>query len=240
MIRTRNRVSDARERLAFVLGIQGREVDVVGSLTSAAPTAAPAYAAALAAAIANRPELAELRKNRAMAEELVRISRAGDKPRLDLGADAGYRAIDMDGKTGDGTAWSAGLQLTWPVFDGGRTKGAVQRTESDARSIGLEEQRFLDALALETRTGVDAVREAAAIVEALGGTVVEAERLLAMAEKGFELGVKVRLDVDDAQLNLVQARAGLARGRRDLAAAQVNLKWITGELSPAPQKTGKP
>ena len=84
------------------------------------------------------------------------------------------------------------------------------------------------------------MREAAAIVEALGGTVAEAERLLAMAEKGFELGVKVRLDVDDAQLNLVQARAVLARGRRDLAAAQVNLKWITGELSPAPAaKTDK-
>jgi len=239
VIRTANRVSDARERLAFVLGIQGRKVDVVGSL-SAASTVAPSYDAALAAAIANRPELAELRKNRAMAEEMVRIERAGNKPRLDLGADAGYRALDMDGRTGDGTTWSAGVRLTWPVFDGGRTKGAVQRTESDARSIGLEERRFIDALALETRTGVDAVHEAAAIVEALGGTVAEAERLLAMAEKGFELGVKVRLDVDDAQLNLVQARAVLARGRRDLAAAQVNLKWITGELSPAPAaKTDK-
>ena len=61
-----------------------------------------------------------------------------------------------------------------------------------------------------------------------------------MAEKGFELGVKVRLDVDDAQLNLVQARAGLARGRRDLLAAQVNLRWVTGELSPAPSASPSP
>ena len=142
----------------------------------------------------------------------------------------------MDGRTGDGNTWNAGLRLTWPVFDGGRTKGAVARTESETRSIGIDEARFLDALALETRTGVDAVREAAAIVEALDGTVAEAERLLAMAEKGFELGVKMRLDVDDAQLNLLQARAALARGRRDLLAAQVNLRWVTGELSPAPQR----
>jgi outer membrane protein TolC len=41
----------------------------------------------------------------------------------------------------------------------------------------------------------------------------------------------MRLDVDDAQLNLLQARIGLARGRRDLLTAQVNLKWVTGELS---------
>jgi HAE1 family hydrophobic/amphiphilic exporter-1 len=194
----------------------------------------PDHAAAFLTATTNRPELAELRKNRAMSEEMVRITRAENKPRLDFGADVGWRALEMDGRTGDGNTWNAGLRLTWPVFDGGRTRGAVARTESESRSIGIDEARFLDALALETRNSVEAVREAAAIVEALGGTVVEAERLLAMAEKGFELGVKVRLDVDDAQLNLVQARAVLARGRRDLLAAQVFLRWVTGELSPAP------
>jgi HAE1 family hydrophobic/amphiphilic exporter-1 len=232
VIRAENRVSAARERLAFVLGVRGREVDVSGSLAAATAAATlPGYGAAFQAAAERRPELAELRKGRAMSEQLVRVTRAGNKPRLDLGADLGWRAVNMDGRPGDGGTWSAGLRMTWPFFDGGRTKGAVARTESETRSLANDEARFLDALALETRTGVDAVREAAAIVEALGGTVVEAERLLAMAEKGFELGVKVRLDVDDAQLNLLQARAGLARGRRDLLAAQVNLRWVTGELS---------
>jgi len=232
VIRTANRVSAALERLAFVLGVRGRQVDVSGSLAAATATSAlPDSTAALEMATANRPELAELRKERAMSEELVKITRAGNKPRLDLGADLGWRAVDMDGRTGDGSTWSAGLRMTWPVFDGGRTKGAVARTESETRSLGLGEDRFLDALALETRTGVDAVREAAAIVAALDGTVAQAARLLTMAEKGFELGVKMRLDVDDAQLNLLQARAGLARGRRDLLIAQINLRWVTGELS---------
>ena len=229
VIRAANRVYAARERLAFVLAVRGREVDVTGSLaTAAADAATPDYAMAFQAAVLNRPELAELRKGRAMSEELVRIARAGNKPRLDLGADLGWRALVMDGRRGDGSTWSAGLRLTWPVFDGGRTEGAVARTQSETRSLGLDEERFLDALALETRTGVDAVHEAAAIVEALDGTVKEAERLLAMAEKGFELGVKMRLDVDDAQLNLLQARAGHARGRRDLLVAQANLRWLIG------------
>ena len=232
MIRAAHQVSAARERLAYVLSVRGREIDVSGSLATAASVATPPdYAAAFQAAVNSRPELAELRKGRAMSEELVRIARAGNKPRLDLGADLGWRDVSMDGRTGEGNTWNAGLRMTWPLFDGGRTKGAVARSESETRSLGLDEARFLDSLALETRTGVDAIRDAAAIVAALDGTVAEAERLLAMAEKGFALGVKVRLDVDDAQLNLVQARAGLARGRRDLLAAQVNLKWTTGELA---------
>jgi len=40
----------------------------------------------------------------------------------------------------------------------------------------------------------------------LSGTVNQAERPLAMAEKGFELGMKIRLEVEDAELNLLQAK----------------------------------
>ena len=232
VIRTANRVGAAREALAFAIGIGRKPVEAAGSLESMAVAAAaqPDYATAFRTAAASRPELAELRKQRAMSSEYERVVRAGNKPRVDFGADYGWRSVDMDGSQGDGTTWSAGVQLTWPVFDGGRTQGAVAQAESDTRNLGIDEARFLDSLALETRTGIDAVRDAAAIVEALGGTVGEAERVLAMAEKGFELGVKTRLDVDDALLNLLQARASLARGRRDLLVAQINLRWVMGQL----------
>ena len=49
--------------------------------------------------------------------------------------------------------------------------------------------------------------------------MTQAERLLYMAEKGYEYGVKTKLDVDDAQLNLVQARGNLARSKRDYLVA---------------------
>ncbi|MGE0919822.1 TolC family protein [Trichlorobacter lovleyi] len=42
-------------------------------------------------------------------------------------------------------------------------------------------------------------------ITALSGTVKQAERLLQMAEKGVEYGVKTRLEVDDAQTNLLRA-----------------------------------
>ena len=41
---------------------------------------------------------------------------------------------------------------------------------------------------------------------------------------------KIRLEVDDAELNLNQARGNLALARRDYLAALVNLKWTTGVL----------
>ena len=51
-----------------------------------------------------------------------------------------------------------------------------------------------------------------------------------MAEKGYELGVKTRLEVEDAQLNLMYARGNLAKAQRDLAVARVNVDWVAGTL----------
>jgi len=60
--------------------------------------------------------------------------------------------------------------------------------------------------------------------------VGQAERLLYMAEKGYEYGVKTKLDVDDAELNLVKAKGNLARAKRDFLVASVNLERAKGAL----------
>jgi outer membrane protein TolC len=51
-----------------------------------------------------------------------------------------------------------------------------------------------------------------------------------MAEKGRELGVKSRLEVDDALLNVRAAEANLARARRDELVARTNLAYVQGAL----------
>jgi HAE1 family hydrophobic/amphiphilic exporter-1 len=136
-----------------------------------------------------------------------------------------------------GTTWNAGVIASVPVFDGNRTRGRVAQAESDLARIAQDEAKLRESMTLEVRTAVNAVREAAEIVSALTGTVTQAERLLFLAEKGFELGVKTRLEVQDAELNLAAARANLARAQRDYRVARVTLDWVTGTLdggSPSP------
>ena len=77
---------------------------------------------------------------------------------------------------------------------------------------------------------MDAVKENAQIVKGLSGTVEQAEKVLFMANKGFEYGVKTKLDVDDAQQGLNQSRGNLARAKRDYLVAQVNLLYAEGVL----------
>lgn len=228
-IRTGNQIRTARERLRFLLAIEEGEADVTGSLM-AELSSYRSYEEAFALAREKRPDLADLRYRVGVARELVVIAGAQDKPRIDLKGTYGWNYLEQPMVFGDGPSWAVGVQLSYPFFDGFRTKGKVAQAESDLQRLRIDEAKRIDAVALEVREAVNAVRESEEIVRSLAGTVSQAERLLAMAEKGYELGVKTRLEVEDAELNLQQAKSSLSRSRRDYLVSRVNLDWVTGIL----------
>lgn len=229
VIRTENLIKTNRDQLSFLLGIEGEAVDVSGSLDTVV-AAPPSYEENLQIARTRRPELTDLRYRLGIYNELLTIAAADNKPRLDLKGSAGWHQLDVGGLRGDGAAWNIGVYLSFPFFDGFKTDGKVQQARSDLATKRIEEQKLLDAISLEVRNAIHSVGEAGEIVTALTGTVRQAERLREMAEKGYEYGVKIRLEVDDAQLNLLQAQSNLARARRDYLAARTNLEWTTGRL----------
>lgn len=228
VIRTENLIRISRDNLRFLMG-HAQEVDVKGSLETAI-TSYPKYENAVEVAVKNRPELSDLRHRIGVAQELVKIAQAGDKPRLDFKAGYGWRDLDLGREQANGSAWSAGLFVTYPIFDGMRTRGQVSQAKSNVATLKIEETKLLDSISLEVRDACNAVQEAGEIVKALSGTVSQAERLLYMAEKGYEYGVKTRLDVEDAEFNLVQAKGNLARSQRDYVVSRVNLEWVVGTL----------
>ena len=73
----------------------------------------------------------------------------------------------------------------------------------------------------------------------LDAIAVECEAI-SKRSKGYELGGKTRLEVQDAEQNVNQARANLAVAQRDYRLARVNLDWVAGVLDggapPAPVK----
>lgn len=231
VIRSEHSIRTAREKLRFLLALEGQDLDVVGSLDST-PEPPLMYQNALETARKHRPELSDAKLRIGIYNELVTIADADNKPRIDLRGSAGWHWLDVSSagirRDENGAAWNAGVFLTFPFFDGFRTSGRVTQAKSELRTRQIEESRLQDAVALEVRDAGNAVSEATEIVQALSGTVRQAERLVLMAEKGYEFGVKIRLEVDDAQLNLVLARSNLARAQRDYRVAQVNLQWAMG------------
>jgi outer membrane protein TolC len=229
-IRTENQVRDTVDRLRFLLAFEGDGLDVTGNLEESDVTTIPAYEFIYKTALEHRPEVLDLHHRFSIAGELVGIAAAEDKPRLEFKGAYGWKGLEIGDMDLNGKAWNAGLFLTFPFFDGLRTKGKVAQAESDLSSLKIDEAKLADSISLQAREALNAVREAKEIVDALSGTVAQAEKLLYLSEKGYEFGVKIRLEVEDAELKLQQAKGNLSRAWRDYRAARVNLLWAMGVL----------
>ncbi|TCK60889.1 TolC family protein [Seleniivibrio woodruffii] len=225
VISYRNSLTVARDNLKFILGVD-YEVEVQGELKPADIKPAD-YDSALKSALANRPEILDKKLMVDFNRELVQVSKAGDKPRVDFSGS--FDRIKLDGEDEKNlTNWSAGVNLSFPFFDGMATKGKIIQAESDLRRTKLQQLQAEDSVSLDVRQAVSRVKEAVEVIEASEGTVSEAEKLLDMAEKGYRFGVKTKLDVDDAEYNLRSSRVRLAQAWRDYRVQYANLLWSAG------------
>ncbi|MDO8281029.1 MAG: TolC family protein [Thermodesulfovibrionia bacterium] len=229
-IRTENRIREALDRLRFLLASEDKSIDVTGSLEPVDVPTVLDYEAVYSKALENRPEVKDLRFRINIAGELVTMANSEDKPQLEFRGGYGWKDLNSRNMDMNGNAWSAGMFLSFPFFDGMHTSGKVTQAESDLRSIKIDEEKLANSIALQTRQALNNVQESKEIVDALSGTVKQAEKLLFMSEKGYELGVKIRLEVEDAELNLRQAKVNLSQAWRDYLASQVNLLWVMGVL----------
>src|SRR5512145_257097 len=127
-IRTENAIRTAHDRLRVLLALDDDTIEASGSLT-AAVSPVRTYQEAISLAQARRPDLADMKCRVKMSRELVAVYAAQNKPRLDLKGIYGWNRIDQGWDQGDGAVWSAGVYLTYPLFDGLGTRGRVAQAE---------------------------------------------------------------------------------------------------------------
>jgi HAE1 family hydrophobic/amphiphilic exporter-1 len=231
VIRTANLVLIALDRLRLVLAEEKLDLDVDGTL-EAELVEVPPFDEAVRTALERRPDVKGLERAVGIYREFVKIRNADDKPRLDLRASAGWSWFEASSFQADGKVWGTGVYLTFPFFDGLATRGRVVQARSDLSRAELDFAKARDGVYVEVRTALDQAKVAAEVVRALSGTVAQARRLLEMSETGLDLGVKTRLDVDDALVNARQAEGNLAKAKRDYIVALASLKYAQGTLLP--------
>lgn len=222
-----NDIRFARDRLRYYMGVT-EDFDIKGELV-VQPQKPEPLEVVLARAKEKRPEVAFQNSRLGVFTELRTVAKAGNKPRVDFKSNFGWTGFDEIDRNHPWQRWDAGIFISVPIFDGFQTKGKVMQAESRISTTRYELDKLLDNIALDARSAINRVDEASQIVTALKETASQAERLLQMAETGFRNGVKTKLEVDDAESNLLSARTNLLKARRELIAARIRLLWIMGE-----------
>jgi outer membrane protein len=157
---------------------------------------------------------------------------AGHLPSLDLVA-ARSRGRETTGIDSRSDSNYVGLSLTVPIIAGGATTSLVR----EAAALHNEARHKLDAARL---TAEQLAREAylnvvagLAQISALQAAERSSQLALESNRLGYEVGVRINIDVLNAQQQLFAAQRDLAKARNDTLLASLQLRAAVGGLQPA-------
>jgi outer membrane protein TolC len=122
-----------------------------------------------------------------------------------------------------------GVNVSWPLFDGLRTKGNLDLARAQARLADAELTREREAVAVEV-----AAARARSLFAARRENATEADEAFRLASLRFTRGLGTQLEVSDAQLALLTAQTDEARAIFDLYLASAELARALGKPLPMP------
>jgi outer membrane protein len=130
----------------------------------------------------------------------------------------------------DITTAQIGLQLAVPIYQG----GGLSSKEREAAALSLKSRDDLEnarrAAALNARQTYLAVINGIAQVGALEQALVSSQSALDSNRLGYEVGVRINIDVLNAQQQLFSTRRDLAVARYNTVTNQLRLKAAAGSL----------
>ncbi|MES2932710.1 MAG: TolC family outer membrane protein [Pseudomonadota bacterium] len=168
-----------------------------------------------------------------IAKHEISKTRAGHYPTVDLVASAGRSNAGLTALSSSSTATNSnaiGIQWNIPLFAGFGVTSRVRET------IALEDKARFDLESVR-RSATQATRQAylgvnsgLAQVRALEAAEVSSQSALESNQLGYQVGVRINIDVLNAQQQLALTRQSLAKARYDTVMNGIRLKSAAGTL----------
>ncbi|MDD3329228.1 MAG: TolC family outer membrane protein [Zoogloea sp.] len=163
----------------------------------------------------------------------VERNRAGHLPTVDLVAShgnttsanafAGFAKTDLDTTV-------VGVQLAMPLFQGGATSSRVREASALREKAVSDLDNARRTSAQNARQAYLGVTSGLAQVKAFEAAQVSSRSALDANKLGYEVGVRINIDVLNAQSQLFDTQQKLAKARYDTLMAQLKLKAAAGTL----------
>jgi outer membrane protein len=160
-------------------------------------------------------------------------ARAGELPTVDAVASAGVNYASgnsiIPGATRSGTV---GIELNWPLYTGGAVQNRIKETVALEQRSRDELDNVRRTVAQNTRIAFFTVQSGEALVKALEAAESSSKLSLEATQLGYRVGVRVNIDVLNAQTQLFQTQRDLFRARYDVLVGSLRLRQASGQLVP--------
>ena len=182
------------------------------------------------------PAIRQARSNVDIAELEVKKAEAGHKPTLDATASYGVTKnpsnTAQNGFSSRATGTSVGVLLNVPLFAGFATQNRIRETLflRDKAQSDLDGTRR--AVAQSTRSAYLGVESGLGQVKALEAAELSSQSALDANKLGYQVGVRINIDVLNSQSQLYQTKRDLAQARYNVLLGDLRLRQASGSLTP--------
>ena len=191
------------------------------------PRPLPLSDAEILASVVESPAIRSSRAAVRAADAGVSVARAQYFPGLRVST--GYDWFNQDATLSDGrTSWSAGIGLSYPIFNGFQREEAVERARVQIR---VAEAQLRDAERLaraNAQRALEALNLAAERISLAAEAVDAANEDLRVQRERYRVGASTMLDVLTSQTALAEAETSLVAARFDYQIARAELESLLG------------
>ena len=166
-----------------------------------------------------------------MLAKTVRMQQYAYLPTLSLSFAYSYNAMtdDFQFKNYHWTPYSfVGLQLSIPIFSGGKRYHDIKQTRVQAAELDLQRINAERQLKIGIRQGLSTMETAMKTYEASRQGLESAEKAYDIAEKSYRLGGSTLTDLSNTQLVLTQSRLAVSQAIYNFIVAKASLEQTLG------------
>ena len=189
---------------------------------------APALSDCLAFGVENRKELWIDNYDVVRKELDIEVVKAGYTPQIDFSLSASANK-DFEPASDSSRGVTAGINMNWNIFDGGRKKARIEAAEAalDAARLQLEKDR--NDVDYDIRAAYFSMKEAENRLNSTQDAVDKAKEDYFIAREKYRAGEGVMLDVIDAQLALSKAEMNHISAQYDFARGKAQVENAMGQ-----------
>ncbi|MES2298101.1 MAG: TolC family outer membrane protein [Pseudomonadota bacterium] len=229
LIEAQDNVNNAQASLAGLIGAEVGAIDPLAADFALKPRDGRDVDAWLKLAQEKNPEIRTQRQVVEIANQDVNKARAGHTPRIDLvGTYSKSSNETLQTVNQDSTNRSVGVQLSIPLYSGGAVNASMRQAVANREKAKASLQASIDKTGVEVRKEYRLLASSAAKVEALVKMVSSNQLLIKATEQSIKGGVRVNLDLLNAQQQLFTAKRDLAQARYNYLLAGLRLKSAAG------------
>lgn len=231
VIEAKDELETALLKLEAIVGQKIDQLDRLSDMFSSRSIQLQDYDNWYALALERNAELVTQRHAVVSGKEEIRKSYAGHAPRVDLVASlsrnnrGSFVTRNQDAELG-----TIGIEVNFPLYTGGRVNALTAQAKANHARAEADLDAIADKILIELRKQYNLLQSSVKRIESLELAVKSAELLVDATQKSIRGGVRINLNLLDAQQQVHTARRDLAEARYNYLLAYLRLQFAAGTL----------